>query len=92
MITGGQQVQGPAHTVHGDYTLTSAPERLRQLSKPPGKNDTLRSIIGDTKSLLPVHTVNDALSNGRFQLSIFGEILFKILLKLTLLHYVMHLQ
>ncbi len=68
MITGGQQVQGPAHTVHGDYTLTSAPERLRQLSKPPGKNDTLRSIIGDTKSLLPVHTVNDALSNGRFSI------------------------
>ena len=58
MITGGQQVQGPAHTVHGDYTLTSAPERLRQLSKPPGKNDTLRSIIGDTKSFGITHAVN----------------------------------
>ena len=38
----GQQVQGPAHMVHGDYTLTSAPQRLRDLAQPPGANDTLR--------------------------------------------------
>ncbi len=66
MISGGQQVQGPAHIVHGDYTLTSGPERLRQLSEPPGKNDTLRSVLGTLNSLLPIDTVNDALSNGRF--------------------------
>jgi len=66
MISGGQQVQGPAHIVHGDYTLTSGPERLRQLSKPPGKNDTLRSVLGPLNSLLPIDTVNNALSNGRF--------------------------
>ena len=36
-ITGGQQVQGPAHAVHGDYTLTSAPVRINQLSKPPNQ-------------------------------------------------------
>ena len=32
-IQGGQQVQGPAHVVHGDYTLASAPQRLRDLAK-----------------------------------------------------------
>ena len=66
MISGGQQVQGPAHIVHGDYTLTSGPERLQQLSKPPGENDTLRSVLGASNSLLPIDTMNDALSSGRF--------------------------
>ena len=28
-IAGGQQVQEPLHFVHGDYTLSSAPQRLR---------------------------------------------------------------
>ena len=53
MITGGQQVQGPAHAVHGDYTLTSAPDRLKQLARPPGKNDTIKSLIAEGASLLP---------------------------------------
>ena len=66
MISGGQQVQGPAHIVHGDYTLTSGPERLQQLSKPPGENDTLRSVLGTSNSLLPIDTMHDALSSGRF--------------------------
>jgi len=66
MIVGGQQVQGPAHTVHGDYTLTSAPERLRQLSMPPRKNDTLRTILGNNKSLIPIDMVDHALLNGRY--------------------------
>ena len=34
-IAGGQEVQGPAHLVHGDYTLTSAPQRLRESRAPP---------------------------------------------------------
>ena len=66
MINGGQQVQGPAHIVHGDYTLTSAPERLYQLSNPPGKNDTLREILGASKSLLSNNAINNVLSNGRY--------------------------
>ena len=66
MIKGGQQVQGPAHIVHGDYTLTSAPERLRQLAKPAGKNDTLRLFLGKSNSLLSQDCVNETLSNGRF--------------------------
>lgn len=51
-IAGGQQVQGPARIVHGDYTLTSAPQRLRDLAKPPTGNDTLRSILKAKQSLL----------------------------------------
>ena len=66
IINGGQQVQGPAHLVHGDYTLTSAPERFKQLSKPPGQNDTLLSVLGESSSLLSVDTINETLSNGRF--------------------------
>ena len=66
MITGGQQVQGPAHTVHGDYTLTSAPERLRQLSMLPGKNDTVRDLIPEGESLIPRADVEHALNGGRF--------------------------
>eukprot|EP00035_Acanthoeca_spectabilis_P034486 m.29393 g.29393 ORF g.29393 m.29393 type:complete len:350 (+) comp6681_c0_seq2:85-1134(+) len=45
-------VQGPARVVHGDYTLRSAPDRLRQLGEPPKANDTLKDILGD-KPLLP---------------------------------------
>jgi hypothetical protein len=33
MITGGQQVQGPAHAVHGDYTLTSAPGPIKTVGE-----------------------------------------------------------
>ncbi len=44
-IKGGQTVQGPAKMIHGDYTLTSAPQRLRDLSQPPKLNDTLASVL-----------------------------------------------
>ena len=40
---GGQDVQAPAHIVHGDYTLRSAPERLLQLTQAPNVNDTLKA-------------------------------------------------
>ncbi|MDJ0848985.1 MAG: hypothetical protein QNK04_11445, partial [Myxococcota bacterium] len=52
-IEGGQQVQAPAHVVHGDYTLTSAPQRLRDLARPPGANDTLRPFLPEGTSLVP---------------------------------------
>lgn len=65
-VEGGQQVQGPAHIVHGDYTLTSAPQRLRDLTKPPGKNDTLRTALAEGQSLLDPKAVDQALSSGRF--------------------------
>ncbi len=63
-ISGGQQVQEPAHTVHGDYTLASASQRLRDLAKPPGGNDTLRSVLGANESLLSSEMVEHVLADG----------------------------
>jgi hypothetical protein len=63
-IRGGQQVQGPAHTVHGDYTLTSAPQRLRDLTRPPSGNDTLCEILKDGESLLTQQMVDRVCADG----------------------------
>ncbi len=63
-IEGGQQVQGPAKMVHGDYTLTSGPQRLRDLGKPPTGNDTLRSVLGEGQSLISSAVVDKALGEG----------------------------
>lgn len=65
-IEGGQQVQPPLHMVHGDYTLTSAPQRLRDLTKPPAENDTYRSLLSNGESLLDEADVARALGFGRF--------------------------
>ena len=65
-IDGGQQVQGPAHLVHGDYTLTSAPQRLRDLARPPTLNDTYRTALGDGETLLDAAAVEEAIGSGRF--------------------------
>lgn len=64
-IAGGQQVQGPAHIVHGDYTLTSAPQRLRDLTKPPKTNDTLRDVVlKESESLIPPSEAERVLADG----------------------------
>ncbi|MEE2693848.1 MAG: CmcJ/NvfI family oxidoreductase [Pseudomonadota bacterium] len=65
-IQGGQQVQGPAHVVHGDYTLASAPQRLRDLAKSPGVNDTFFSFFPDGESLLDAEMVERLIVGGRF--------------------------
>lgn len=65
-IEGGQPVQEPIHLVHGDYTLTSAPARLRDLAKPPAVNDTLRSILKPGESLIRGDDVERVLNGGRF--------------------------
>lgn len=65
-IEGGQQVQGPAHIVHGDYTLTSAPQRLRDLAREPTRNDTLRKVLAPGKALLDAERVDRILDGGRF--------------------------
>jgi len=65
-IEGGQQVQGPAHVVHGDYTLTSAPQRLRDLAAPPKANDTLQLLLAEGDTLLDAEAVERALTSGRF--------------------------
>jgi len=63
-IAGGQQVQAPAHMVHGDYTLDSAPRRLRDLARPPTGNDTLRSFLAEGASLISTERVEAALRDG----------------------------
>ena len=60
-IKGGQEVQGPAYMAHGDYTLTSAPQRLLDLTKPSSTNDTLRGLLGD-KPLLTKDNAEAALA------------------------------
>ena len=65
-IAGGQQVQGPAHLVHGDYTLTSAPQRLRDLARPPTRNDTYRTTLPEGAALLDGPAVEEAVARGRF--------------------------
>ncbi len=66
-IRGGQQVQGPAHLVHGDYTLGSAPQRLRDLATPPQGNDTLCSVLEAGESLITQAAADRALTvGGRF--------------------------
>lgn len=64
-LPGGQQVQGPAKVVHGDYTLVSAPQRLRDLAQPSRLNDTRQ--MPDGQSLLQSAEVEAAVSDeGRF--------------------------
>ena len=65
-IEGGQQVQPPIHMVHGDYTLTSGPRRLRDLAKAPTGNDTYRTALAEGESLLDETDVARALGEGRF--------------------------
>ncbi len=65
-IAGGQQVQGPVRMVHGDYTLTSAPQRLRDLAAPPRVNDTLRPFLDEGATLIPRELAEPALAGGRF--------------------------
>ena len=67
-IAGGQQVQRPAHVVHGDYTLTSGPQRLRDLANPPTGNDTYRTQLAEDETLLNGASVARALDSGRFAL------------------------
>ena len=65
-IAGGQQVQGPACVVHGDYTLTSAPQRLRDLAAPPTLNDTYSALLAEGEPLLDADAVEHAIRSGRF--------------------------
>jgi hypothetical protein len=66
---GGQKVQGPLRMVHGDYTLTSGPQRLWDLSRPPHVNDTMRPFLDEGKSLIPMDLAERALApSGRFAL------------------------
>lgn len=63
-VKDGQDVQGPAHIVHGDYTLRSAGERLLQLTRPPSVNDTLKTVSQDGSGLIPKTLALQALQQG----------------------------
>lgn len=63
-IIGGQEIQGPAHIVHGDYTLRAAPERLVQLAEPPSGNDTLLGMLAEGESLISADDATLALAGG----------------------------
>ncbi len=63
-LRGGQDVQEPAHVVHGDYTLRGAPDRLRQLGAPPSGNDTLQGAIPAGRGLIPPELVKAGLAEG----------------------------
>lgn len=63
-INGGSVVQGPAFVVHNDYSLTSAPRRVRDLAQPPKINDSLRKLLGETPLIDP-NEVEDLLK-GRW--------------------------
>jgi len=63
-IFGGQHVQEPLKLVHGDYTLTSAPQRLRDLTRPPGVNDTLRGVRAADESLISAEQAQHVLEDG----------------------------
>jgi len=66
-VSGGQNVQEPAHIIHGDYTLTSAPDRLKQLAQEPGINDTLRDVLKPGETLISPEDAAKALApGGRF--------------------------
>lgn len=65
-LSGGNDVQGPAHVVHNDYTVTSAPDRLAQLARPPAANDTLRPLLGDRPLIDPRLAERAAGPGGRF--------------------------
>jgi len=65
-LSGGQEVQGPAHVVHGDYTLRSAPDRIYQLSQRLTRNDTLSSVINKDERLISKNIANEILAGRRY--------------------------
>lgn len=62
---GGSKAQQPLGVVHGDYTRTSAPQRIEQLSGPPKINDVLRLKLTQGESLLEEAIVHEALQGQR---------------------------
>lgn len=65
-IDGGMYIQTPATIVHGDYTVSSAPARLEQLTQPPKQNDAFRTqVVGGGQALLTPDVLERA-RRGRF--------------------------
>ncbi len=64
-LNNGQNIQGPVHVVHGDYTLTSSYDRLRQLCEPPRINDTYAMNFSPGQTLLDSKETEAAIRDGR---------------------------
>ena len=66
---GGARVGRPEHITHGDYTLLSAPQRLRMLAEPPRMTDTLREFVEPGQGVVEPELVDRGLAaDGRFAL------------------------
>jgi hypothetical protein len=63
-IKNGNKVQKPAAVVHNDFTVTSAPLRLRQLTEPPKANDTWSKLTGSAQPLIDDSEVQQLLERG----------------------------
>eukprot|EP01061_Rhynchopus_euleeides_P026187 TRINITY_DN4286_c0_g1_i1.p1 TRINITY_DN4286_c0_g1~~TRINITY_DN4286_c0_g1_i1.p1 ORF type:complete len:349 (+),score=150.16 TRINITY_DN4286_c0_g1_i1:72-1118(+) len=63
-IQGGNAKQSPAHLVHTDYTLTSGPQRLRDLAQPAKVNDTWRSLVPEGSPLISEEEVARVTEGG----------------------------
>jgi hypothetical protein len=59
-------VQGPAHLVHNDYTLTSAPLRLKLLSEPAKINDAWKPLRGPGEPLISPEELEHLLRTSRY--------------------------
>ena len=64
-LNNGQNVQGPVHVVHGDYTKSSLDRALRQLCEPPRINDTYAKNFLPGQTLLDSAETESAIRNGR---------------------------
>lgn len=65
-IVGGNAVQGPAHIVHNDYTLTSAPLRLKLLSEPAKINDAWKPLRPPDVPLIAPEELETLMSTRRY--------------------------
>lgn len=63
-IENGQRVVSPAGLVHGDYTLTSGRERLEQLTRRAGRNDTFGGRDEDGGGLIKAEDIEGVLNGG----------------------------
>ena len=64
-IVNGQQVQAPLHYVHGDYTIVSAPQRLRDLAIRPGALNSNNTLEDEFCSLYDTELISAVLSEKK---------------------------
>ena len=73
-IKGGNVIQSPASIVHNDYTLTSAPLRLKKLSEPARMNDTWKSLVPPASPLISPEELADRLNKRYVMINVWRNI------------------